>query len=210
MDEPRRAVHDPDDERAACCRHRIQLTAGQNAGHSCHHGDYTPFGIRVHITRRAAPGVEKSPREDRHRGIGPAKSYRAMEPTATTTGNSLPLDSLTTLTTSSSTTNGHDSTVIAAPPAVPDCLAVAMLHKSQHHAARCHALHLLHILEPYEPNCWQSSEMIPRPGILDDMTPPPRPGIPLQVFWHFPARKEGARSDRHAEKLFQTPPCLRD
>ena len=82
-----------------------------------------------------------------------------------------------------------------------------MLHESPHPAACWHVLHLLHILEPYEPNCWQSSEMIPRPGILDDMTPPPRPGIPLQVFWHFPARKEPTRFYHHAENFFKLPPC---
>ena len=83
-----------------------------------------------------------------------------------------------------------------------------MLHESPRHAARCHAPHLLHILEPYGPNRWQSSRIFPYPCALDDMKPPPRPGIPLRHFWHFPATKEGARSDRYAEKLFQTPPLL--
>ena len=83
-----------------------------------------------------------------------------------------------------------------------------MLHESPRPAACRHVLHLLHILDPYEPNCRQSSEMVPHPGILDDMTPPPRPCIPMQGFWHFPAKKEGTRFYRHAEKLFQAPPCL--
>lgn len=83
-----------------------------------------------------------------------------------------------------------------------------MLHESPRPAACWHVLHLLHILEPYEPNCWQSSEMIPRPGILDDMTPPPRPGITLQVFWHFPARKEPTRFYHHAENFFKLPPAI--
>ncbi len=39
-------------------------------------GDYTPFDIRVHITQRAAPGVENFPRTDRHGGMCPAKSCR--------------------------------------------------------------------------------------------------------------------------------------
>ena len=83
-----------------------------------------------------------------------------------------------------------------------------MLHESPRPAACWHVLHLLHILEPYEPNCWQSSEMVPRPGILDDMTPPPRPGIPLQVFWHFPARKEPTRFYHHAENFSSSPPAI--
>lgn len=37
------------------------------------------------------------------------------------------------------------------------------------------------------------------------MTPPPRPGIPLQVFWHFPARKDRARFCRHAKNFFRLP-----
>ena len=82
-----------------------------------------------------------------------------------------------------------------------------MLHESPHYAARCHALHLLHILEPYGPNRWQSSRIFPHPCALDDMKPPPWPGIPLRHFGHFPATKEGARSDRHAEKLFKLPPA---
>lgn len=82
-----------------------------------------------------------------------------------------------------------------------------MLHESPRPAACRHVLHLLHILDPYEPNCRQSSEMVPHPGILDDMTPPPRPCIPMQGFWHFPAKKEGTRFYRHAENFFKLPPC---
>ena len=40
------------------------------------------------------------------------------------------------------------------------------------------------------------------------MTPPPRPGIPLQVFWHFPARKDRARFCRHAKNFFRLPPAI--
>ena len=114
MDEPRRAVHDPDDERAACCWHRIQPTAGQDAGHSCHHGDYTPLGTRVHITRRAAPGVEKSPREDRHRGDRSGKILPSNGTDCHHDEQQLALDSFMILTTSITATNGHGSTTIAA------------------------------------------------------------------------------------------------
>ena len=114
MDEPRRAVHDPDDERAACCWHRIQPTAGQDAGHSCHHGDYTPLGICIHITRRAAPGVEKSPREDRHRGDRSGKILPSNGTDCHHDEQQLALDSFMILTTSITATNGHGSTTIAA------------------------------------------------------------------------------------------------
>lgn len=114
MDEPRRSVCDPTDGRAACRRHRIRPTAGQDAGYTCHHGDYTPFGIRVHITRRAAPGVENFPRTDRHGGD---MSGRILPPPGTAChheGQRLAADSFMILTTSSTRHQRPELDAIAA------------------------------------------------------------------------------------------------
>lgn len=114
MDEPRRSVCDPADGRAACRRHRIRPTAGQDAGYTCHHGDYTPFGIRVHITRRAAPGVEKSPRENRHRGDRSGKILPSNGTNCHHDGQQLALDSFMILTTSSTRHQRPELDAIAA------------------------------------------------------------------------------------------------
>lgn len=76
--------------------------------------DYTPLGIRVYFTRRAAPGVEKYPRENQHRGDRSGKILPSNGTDCHHDGQQLALDSFMILMTSITATNGHGSTTIAA------------------------------------------------------------------------------------------------